>query len=176
MKSLKRVQKIAKLLCLFDHIAFWFALVGTVLCAASGLILLLFPSLLKAYEAFVLSFHDFKDFEHLGILLIADSVFMLGETVTASFACKYFENELVDGTPFTHRGAKELLRLGIITLIVPIIAVSLSYGITYLSEVENTLSNEIEAVTGIWMIIFSVIFHYGADLEKEREEKGIIDN
>ena len=46
-------------------------------------------------------------------------VICAGEAVLARFAEVYFKNELKAGTPFTLAGAKELLRLGILTLAIP---------------------------------------------------------
>ena len=42
-----------------------------------------------------------------------------GQAVLAKFAETYFKNELQAGTPFTLGGAKELLRLGVLTLVIP---------------------------------------------------------
>ena len=42
-----------------------------------------------------------------------------GEAVLAKFAEVYFRNELQAETPFTLAGAKELLRLGILTISIP---------------------------------------------------------
>ena len=42
-----------------------------------------------------------------------------GEAVLAKFAEVYFQNELQAETPFTLAGAKELLRLGILTITIP---------------------------------------------------------
>ena len=39
-----------------------------------------------------------------------------GEAVLAKFAEHYFKRELTDGTPFNLGGAKELMRLGILTI------------------------------------------------------------
>lgn len=43
-----------------------------------------------------------------------------GEAVLAKFAEHYFKRELVDGTPFDLGGAKELRRLGILAICIPI--------------------------------------------------------
>ena len=42
-----------------------------------------------------------------------------GQAVLAKFAETYFKNKLQAGTPFTFGGAKELLRLGVLTLVIP---------------------------------------------------------
>ena len=43
-----------------------------------------------------------------------------GEAVLSKFAEHYFKRELADGTPFNLGGAKELMRLGIFTICIPI--------------------------------------------------------
>lgn len=46
----------------------------------------------------------------------------LGEAVNAYFAVNYFKNEVEAGTPYTDKGSKELFRLGLITVVVPLVA------------------------------------------------------
>ena len=48
------------------------------------------------------------------------AVLCAGEALLAKFAERYFTRELAAGTPFTPEGAKELRRLGILAICIPI--------------------------------------------------------
>lgn len=99
------------------------------------------------------------------------------EAVLCKFAETYFKNELTDGTPFTLRGAKELLRLGILTVAIPAVAVTVcSIGIAVLSdfhpETEDLSFGEFSSVgIGIMMIVMSLFCRYGAEQAEERSEQ-----
>ena len=74
----------------------------------------------------------------VGIVLCA------AEAVLSKFAELYFKNELADGTPFTMRDAKELMRLGILTIIIPlgmVIVCSIGVAIAdnFFPEIEKLL-------------------------------------
>ena len=47
------------------------------------------------------------------------AILCAGEAVLAQFAEHYFKNEQQAGTPFTLAGAKELKRLGVLTIVLP---------------------------------------------------------
>lgn len=100
-----------------------------------------------------------------------------GEAVIAKFAEVYFKHELEAGTPFTFAGAKELLRLGILTIVIPC-AVSVIGAIVYAvtsavtgggSEIDFNVS--ISLGLGIMFIIMSVVFKYGAELAESKNEE-----
>lgn len=52
--------------------------------------------------------------------MAAGMILCAGEAVLAKFAEHYFKRELADGTPFDLGGAKELMRLGILAICIPI--------------------------------------------------------
>lgn len=97
----------------------------------------------------------------------------------AKFAENYFKNELNAGTPFTLAQAKEMLRLGVITLIIPpacTIAGSIAEEITAgLMNIEKAAAmdiyfdNEPSFVLGIMLILISLLCHYGAELRESRD-------
>ena len=51
--------------------------------------------------------------------LVACLIVCIGQAVLAKFAEFYFRNAEASGTPFTHIGARELRRLGILMIIIP---------------------------------------------------------
>ncbi len=114
------------------------------------------------------------------------SYFLLGyvffnviiSAVLTFLTVKYINHELKDGTPFTFDGAKELFRLGVISIILLFIAFISSsvaadswVGIG-LAEVFDAAksSNVISSIAeGIAMIILAFIFKYGAQLRADKE-------
>lgn len=58
--------------------------------------------------------------------LSADVISLALDGVVLCFAAAYLKQELADGTPFTASGAKSLLRLGILTIALPLISAAVS--------------------------------------------------
>lgn len=97
-----------------------------------------------------------------------------GEAVLAKFAEIYFKNELKAETPFTFDGAKEQLRLGILTLAIPTGCAVVSEIVTgivgsfmHVSKdiaADLYFDNESSIVLGIMFIVMSVLCRYGAEL------------
>ena len=93
-------------------------------------------------------------------------------SILCRFAEKYFANELKAGTPFTFDGAKELMRLGILAIVIPLSAKALA-AIVY--AVLKLLLEGVEAPKdwygisvglGMMMIVTAVICRYGAELKE----------
>ncbi len=79
------------------------------------------------------------------------------------------------GTPFTFEGAKELMRLGICAICIPVgsrIAAEIVYHIMAhfihdVSSMQISDSISISAGLGIMMIVGSLLCRYGAEREQE---------
>lgn len=81
----------------------------------------------------------------------------------AKFAEIYFENELTAGTPFTHKGANELTRLGVLTISIPVVTTvtsNITEGtIAGFMRIENAAAmdmyfdNETSIVIGVMFIL-----------------------
>ena len=80
----------------------------------------------------------------------------------------YFKTEQADSTPFTENGANLLRKLGIRCIWMPIVAVVIASVITVCLGAERSgdISNFPSLVTGIVLILSSLIFRYGAELEQ----------
>ena len=95
------------------------------------------------------------------------------EAVLAKFAVCYFKKELKAGTPFTLSGAKELLRLGILTVAIPLgcaLAANITEGILagYMPVDRELLSgflpdNEESITLGIMFMLMSLLCRHGAE-------------
>lgn len=123
MNTLNTIQKLSRIGRVLSKNAFVFSVIGICGCIA-GLFSLCFGngSLIKIGGV---TLHGLVSEEYgynIKSISAARSGWMVvraGEAVLAKFAEVYFKNELSVGTPFTLAGARELLRLGILTLAIP---------------------------------------------------------
>ena len=102
-------------------------------------------------------------------VLLSDMILLVAEAVLLAFAGRYLNTEQAEGTPFTENGANLIQKLGIRCIWMPIVAVVIASVITVCLGVERSgdISNLPSVVTGIVLILASVIFRYGAELEKQ---------
>lgn len=170
MKSLETVQKTFKVFQTLTEIAKVFCIVGasicavTVLCAAvlqNGHVFGIFGEPTEQFIA--------DDFIATCVKLLSTAFMLIVYAVLFGFAHSYLKQEQEDGTPFTEKGAEKLKMLGIRCIYIPIIAVSLSAAIAVWQGVKNIgiAGNFPSAVIGIALIIISIVFRYGAELENK---------
>lgn len=98
------------------------------------------------------------------------SAFMLtAQAVLLFFAKDYFKSELTDGTPFTERGARKIKKLGIRFIYIPVISASLCeiISVIYKTQSVGNFSNFSFVITGIVLILVSLVFRYGAQIEQK---------
>ena len=123
MKTLKTIQTLAKIGKILSCIAFIFACIGFggsvvgALSAAFGGGFAIKLGGVTIYDLF--GGARYSELEGVCAALLGWMIVCAGEAVVAKFAELYFKRELAAGTPFTLSGAKELTRLGILTLAVP---------------------------------------------------------
>lgn len=180
MKQLDTLQTLAKVGKVLSKIAFICAIVGTCGCIA-GLISTTFGS--SAITKIggvtlhgILATSEEYNLKSISAGLTGWLIICAGEVVLAKFAENYFKNELAAGTPFTVKGAKELQRLGILAMAIPV-------GCTVVGEIvmgivagfmnvavrgwlDPQLDHEGTIVLGIMFIIGSLVCRYGAQLEQ----------
>ncbi len=177
MKSLKTVQTISKVFYILTTIGFIFGIIGVAGSALGGIALLCVPYLGENIVNIIISDFEIVNTNDLGIILIAESIYMVGVAVGLGFIRHYFKNELKDGTPFTYCGAKELLRAGIINMTVPVVSICIAAMICTIAGVsEPELSNESEMISGVTMLILSFVFRYGADLLEGKQTEATDSN
>lgn len=178
MKSLKAIQILAKIARVLCKIVFILCIVGFCLSVAGIVSLALGFESFKIGGVTVKSIVENKaglDLPTLYAALASGIVLFVAEAVLSKFAEIYFENELADGTPFTRRGAKELMRLGILSIALPLAAwIFISIGAAAASraypEIDRFLSGGPSLGLGIMMIIGSLFCRYGAELRGERPD------
>ena len=116
--------------------------------------------------------------EMVGVLLV-DMILALTDGILLVFALDYFKVEQADGTPFTQRGADRIFRLGILNIVVPLVAAILSALVCEIlalpQDAVRDWGNLNSLTMGIVLILASVIFRYGAELETQRLPEGSSD-
>lgn len=174
MNNLVKIQKIVKV---FKELS----LVAAILAFVSAL--LMFVSVGVWYGAdnsgvtYIAELTKRIDFNETLAVLWCDFVLCFTDGILFAFAYRYLSNELMDGTPFTERGAKEMRFLGIKIILMPFVAVIICGVISGClgTDAPENISNGTSAVFGIALIIISIVFAYGAELERKGElnEAGI---
>ena len=104
----------------------------------------------------------------------------IGHAVLAKFAEFYFRNAEASGTPFTHIGARELRRLGILMIVIPTgcaVLAEIVQGIIigFMNVMADKWSdlnfdNEASIIVGIMFIVGSFICGYGAEVLESRNK------
>lgn len=175
MKSLKAIQILAKIGYILSKIVFICSLIGAVLCAAC-LIALPFcgEAILRISSGTLFTWLEISVSEGLATVVSATCTGLIvytGEAITAKFAEAYFRNERLAGTPFTESGAKEMSRLGIIAIAVPlgcrILADIVRQIVESLLHVKLDLTemgNGGTITVGIVFVVVAVLCRYGAEL------------
>ena len=175
MKSLTIIQKtfhvfqiLSKVLMTLSFVAAGLALLG-VTCAQvwrNG------GTVVGADFEAMLSLTNTAGLDQMIAELLADTVFALTDGVLFLFAFLYFKSEQTDGTPFTQNGAKRIRNLGIKSIVLPIVAAIISaviYGCFGLTRSEDW-NNAGFILLGIMLILVSLVFRYGAELEENVKE------
>lgn len=111
--------------------------------------------------------------------MIVTFIACLTELIIANQSKKYFKFELKEGTPFTFEGAKKLKKVGILAIILPIVMgiVVFAVEIIMLSANPESILGDITYTasigTGIMMLIFSLIFKHGAELNDVQKQANL---
>lgn len=173
-KTLKVIQTINKIARILTKIAFVFCIIGAVGCIIGIGVLAGMGDALKK----VLNDAEVQmSLPTMYLACTASCAVCIVGAVLTYMAGRYFSNELEAGTPFTYEGARELFRLGIVYIAVSvgfsailaiICAVFKNYGAddTLLKFDQNG-----NITTGIVMLLFSLVFKYGAELAEEKSEE-----
>ncbi len=120
----------------------------------------------------LISLTDTSGFNQMIGSLLSDTVFALTDGILFLLAFRYFSAELADGTPFTRSGADHIKRLGIQTIVLPLVGVIVSSVICSCFELPHPedWSNSGSVSLGIVLILASLVFRYGAELEEARKQ------
>ncbi len=179
MKTLITIQTLAKIGKAFSKIIYVCCIVGFCGCIVGIVSLAIGAETFKLGGVTVHSMIENKAGMNLPTLYASMAVgllFCASEAVLCKFAEIYFKNELADGNPFTLRGAKELMRLGILTVAIPLGTVIIcSIGVSIADNVypgiDKLSIGEFSSVgLGIMMIVLSLFCCYGAELDEGKPD------
>lgn len=176
MSNLGKIQKMSKLGRVLCTIVFVFCMIG-IISSIVGIAALAIGMENIKMGAFtiksIIKYESHASLDTAKIHMATAIILCSGEAVIAKFAEHYFKGELQDGTPFNMERAKELTRLGIITIGVSIgteIVAEIIYEImSFLFGNVGSLNigNWGSVSVGIAFIIISLLCRYGAEIEKE---------
>lgn len=177
MQSLSTVQKMFKALKVLTVIVFVLKIVGAALSLIGGIGLMVFKSFElfgaqisltiadKVYSGIVTAEAGMHE---AAVACFAAAVLCACGAVCTQFLIRYFKHEQdFDGTPFTHRGADELKKVGIIYIAVQLGAALVAAIICAVCGVKDAEFSSITTIgSGLAMILLSYIFRHGADLRE----------
>ena len=178
MKSLQTIQKTCKVFQTLTKIAMILCFVGSgllLLGLICGIVIFSTGAVIAGnMETLYRLTSSASFFEMVGSLL-AEIVVTLKDALLFFHAWKYFSAEQADGTPFSHRGADMMKRLGILLIVLPAVAailVGVLHGIFDLSQIETAdVGNGTSVMMGIMLILVSLILRYGAELTEGEDEE-----
>ena len=175
MKTLKTIQTLAKIGRILSKIFFVCCIVGFCGCIVGIVSLALGAETFKLGGVTIHSMIENKAGMNMPTLYASMAVgllFCAAEAVLCKFTEIYFNHELADGEPFTLSGAKELMRLGILTIVIPLGTVIVcSIGVAIADNVYPGIDKlpigEFSSVgLGVMMIVLSLFCRYGAELKE----------
>lgn len=178
MKTLNIIQRLSMIGKILSKIMFIFCIIGFCGCIVGILSMSLGAPTLKIGSVTLESILNTEADVTVGTVYAAMAAGMIlcaGEAVLAKFAEHYFKSELADGTPFDFGGAKELMRLGILAICIPI-GTQMIAEIVY-AVMEQTLhgvapfqlDHSGSVAFGVMFIVMSLGCRYGAELREGKE-------
>ena len=172
MKSLQTIQKTFRVFQVLTKIAFVFSIVGASLCAVGALYSAVWYTGGQVFSLLgePITLHVGREgMNQTMAVLLSDVVCLTADAILLSFTGRYFQTEQTEGTPFTENGANLIMRLGIRCIYMPIVSIVIASVITAIlgAKKDGDVSNLPSVVTGIVLILASIIFRYGAELEEQ---------
>ena len=172
MKSLRAIQIAAKIGKILSKIVFICCVVAAACCGTAMIVMACYALIMRMSGGdYITKTEEFFGYNiyHINAGLFCSTVMCIGQAIISRFGERYFANELKDGTPFTMRGAKELMRLGFIDLGV---TASVFFTSVIVWGIYQAISNALpdypydkyfEMGTGIVLLALALIFRCGAE-------------
>ncbi len=175
MKTLQTIQKTFHVFQILAKVAFILTIVGASICAVGALCCMVWNAGGQVFSLFgepVTVFADAGNTKATLAQLLSNLVYLTTDAILLGFAGRYFRAEQAEGTPFTERGAKLVQRLGVRCIWMPIVSIVIASVITTCLGVKGgDVSNLPSVITGVVLILASLIFRYGAELEARCEAR-----
>lgn len=172
MKSLRAIQIAARIGKILSKIVFICCVVAAACCGTAMVVMACYSLIMRMSGGdYITKTEEFfgHNIYYINAGLFCSTVMCIGQAIISRFGEKYFANELKDGTPFTMRGAKELMRLGFIDLGV---TVSVFFTSVIVWGIYQAMSNALpnypydkyfDLGTGIALLALALIFRCGAE-------------
>ena len=174
MKTLQNIQKTFRVFQILAKVALILTIVGASFCAVGALCCTVWSAGGRVFNLFgePILIPSGGDARQMLATLLANLVYLSADAVLLGLAGQYFRLEQTEGTPFTLRGADFVCRLGIHCIWMPIAAIAIAAAIgACLGSKGGDLSNLPSLAIGIVLILASLIFRYGAELEARASAK-----
>ena len=179
MKTLETVQKIMNAGKIISKIVQICSLVAGIISLVGVLSLVFIPDSFKLGGITIHSMiENSKELNNSSVYysLIVAIIFCIAYWFLGKTANKYFQNEIMAGTPFTFEGAKELQTLGLYTICIPLIA-DFAKQIVYqimnrtIGGITDTPINGYSSVfMGLLVVIIGLLCKYGAEILNNKDE------
>lgn len=159
----QKLSKAAKILCVVGAVTLGVLASCTLTQSRGGNVFSLVGEPLKLFP-------EGTDLLQKSVELFAGVFMLTAQAILFGFSEGYLKAEQADKTPFTESGAQRLKRLGIRFIYIPIVAIAASQvvAVCFGTEVVSGLDNFGSVVTGIVLLLASMIFRYGAELEQAK--------
>lgn len=172
MDSLKMIQKTFRIFLRLTHAAKILCIVGAVLSGVGALCLMTSYYGGHVFDLFgkpIMIFRSDTNWKQQYVELLAESIRMIANCILLAFAQDYLKTEQSEGTPFTMTGAEKLKNLGIRCIWISIVAIVVAVTVAVWLGEENIgeAGNAFSIMTGIVLILVSMVFRYGAELERQ---------
>ena len=169
--TLQSIQKTFRVFYTLVRIAKTLCIVGAAFCAVGTLCITVASRGGRVFGLFgepIYIFAGVADPDRLNAELWAGCIQLVAKAVLLALAEHCFKAEQADGTPFTEQGADRLKQLGIRCIWVSIVAAVIASVVAALLGASDAgaIDNSTEVITGIVLILVSMIFRYGAELEQ----------
>ena len=176
MKTLEKIQKTMHVFGILTKIALVFSIIGAAFCAVGALCTLAWYTGGEVFSIFgepITHFVGREDVNQAMAVLLSEVFFLSTDAILLTFAQRYFTLEQAAGTPFTRNGAEALKKLGIRCIYLPIVAMVIVAVVLACLNVERggDWDNLPSLATGVVLILVSMIFRYGAELEEQNHER-----
>lgn len=166
MNTLEIIQKLSKLGKILSRIMYIACIVGFVLCGVSMISISLGIETFKLGGVGIHGIIETKmNMDVLMAYIVVGMIICIGKAIVAKYAFNYFKGELKDGTPFNIERSKQLKKLGIITICIPIITqIIIEIVLKVLNRINQVpLDNGGSVSLGIMFIVLSLICRLGAE-------------
>ena len=172
MKSLRAIQIAARIGKILSKIVFICCVVAAACCGTAMIVMACYSLIMRMSGGdYITDLEEFfgHNIYYINASLFGATVMCIGQAIISGFGERYFANELKDGTPFTMRGAKELMRLGFIQIGVTVSVFFTSvivwgiYQATSNALPDYPYDKYLDLGTGIVLLALALIFRCGAE-------------